>query len=285
MLGGDSTARFLLSMEDPGPSTRMMRYYSIFNAERLERIGTFHATLQELDATLADIDAASITLQQTTAALEAQLEALEANRVARVALLRELEAERATRSGELENLAEDRHRLESLIEEINRIVEVTPPPGSVSRTPGGVANPRLDDGEAPAARFPFAQARRQLPWPLDGPLLNRFGARYSEGNLQRQGIIIGAAEGSPVRAVHDGRVVFSDWLRGSGLLVVLDHGEGYLTLYGHNQTLARTTGDWVNRGEVIGTAGADAGLASPGIYFEIRHNGQAQDPVSWCITQ
>jgi septal ring factor EnvC (AmiA/AmiB activator) len=116
---------------------------------------------------------------------------------------------------------------------------------------------------------------------VEGDALNRFGATYSDGNLHRQGIVLSAEEGAPVRAVHPGRVVFSDWLRGSGLLVVVDHGEGYMSLYANNGSLIKRNGDWVNRGEALATAGSNGGMDGSGIYFEIRHNGQAEDPATW----
>ena len=100
--------------------------------------------------------------------------------------------------------------------------------------------------------------------------------------MRWQGLNIPASEGTPVRAIHHGRVVFSDWLRGYGLLVIIDHGDGYLSLYGHNQSLLRETGAWVSSGDGIATVGNSGGREQPGLYFEIRHHGQPQDPARWC---
>ncbi|MDP1930592.1 MAG: peptidoglycan DD-metalloendopeptidase family protein [Gammaproteobacteria bacterium] len=262
MSGQESYLKLLLNQEDPALSSRMLRYYSDFNDARLAQIHAFRATLVELAETTAGIEAANQELLNHQAELERQLASLNENRATRSTLLAELDSDIALRSGELQQLTEDRERLEDLVEQIADAIANIPPPEQLT---------------------PFSQARGNLPWPVDGRRMNVFGAAYSDGNLHRQGIVLAADAGSPVRSIHPGRVVFSDWLRGSGLLVIVDHGEGYLSLYANNQTLIKRTGDWVNRNEALATAGTNGGLNSPGIYFEIRHNGQAQDPADWCL--
>jgi septal ring factor EnvC (AmiA/AmiB activator) len=121
-----------------------------------------------------------------------------------------------------------------------------------------------------------------MPWPVEGRLSNRFGRPRNQGKMRWRGITISAESGAPVRAIHHGRVVFADWLRGSGLLLVLDHGEGYLSLYAHNASLLRDVGEWVTAGTPLGTVGASGGRESPALYFEIRHNGKPVDPAAWC---
>lgn len=261
MSGRESYLKVLLNQEDPALSARMLHYYADFNAERSRRIAEFRDTATELGDTLGELRAASLDLSARQTELKAQALSLGSERDRREELLTELEASIAARSGELDQLQEDRQRLETLIEQINEAIASIPAPDQIT---------------------PFSEARGSLPWPVQGNPLNSFGAAYSDGNLHRQGVVLQAEEGSPVRAVHPGRVVFSDWLRGSGLLVVVDHGNGYLSLYANNKTLVKKKGDWVNRGEAVATAGGDGGMGQPGIYFEIRHNGQAQDPASWC---
>jgi len=261
MSGRESYLKVLLNQEDPALSARILRYYADFNAERSRRIAEFRDTADELDATVAALRSTGIELAARQAELKTQAVTLGSEHDRRSELLTELEASIATRSGELDQLQEDRQRLETLIQQINEAIASIPSPDQIT---------------------PFAEARGRLPWPVQGQPLNRFGAAYSDGNLHRQGVVLQTEEGSAVRAVHPGRVVFSDWLRGSGLLVVVDHGNGYLSLYANNKTLVKNKGDWVNRGEALATAGSDGGMGQPGIYFEIRHNGQAQDPASWC---
>lgn len=259
--GQEPYLKLLLNQQDPAQSARMLYYYDRFNRERLARVERFRQTLTALVATRSEIEASSRERDERETQLQSQLDALSAEQAQRNTLLEALEVDIALRSDELQQLSEDRGRLEALVAKIQEAIASIPPPEQLT---------------------PFAQARGKLPWPVAGEALNRFGAAYSDGNLHRQGIVLSVAVGSPVRAVHPGRVVFADWLRGSGLLVVVDHGEGYLSLYANNQSLVKRKGDWVNRGEALATSGENSGMDSPGIYFEIRHNGQAQDPALWC---
>ncbi|MDO9317502.1 MAG: peptidoglycan DD-metalloendopeptidase family protein [Gammaproteobacteria bacterium] len=261
MSGRESYLKLLLNQEDPALSARMLRYYSDFNAERLSRIQAFRATLEELTVTASSIADASQALLSRQSELDAQVANLNDSRAARQSLLKQLDSDIAAHSGELEQLTEDRARVEELIKQINDAIASIPPPEQLT---------------------PFSEARGRLPWPVNGRALNNFGESYSDGNLHRQGVVLAADAGSPVRAVHPGRVVFSDWLRGSGLLVVVDHGDGYLSLYANNQTLIKNMGDWVNRDEALATASDNGGLDQPGIYFEIRRHGEALDPALWC---
>ncbi|WPE29463.1 Murein hydrolase activator EnvC [Pseudomonas hunanensis] len=129
----------------------------------------------------------------------------------------------------------------------------------------------------------FSAARGKLPWPVNGRLLARFGdARGSDARAKWDGVMISANPGTQVRAVHGGRVVFADWLRGAGLLVILDHGNGYLSLYGHNQSLLKNAGDIVKAGEAISTVGDSGGQDAAGLYFAIRQQGRPADPSQWC---
>ncbi|MBB3104306.1 murein hydrolase activator EnvC family protein [Azomonas macrocytogenes] len=132
----------------------------------------------------------------------------------------------------------------------------------------------------------FQQARGRLPWPVNGRLLAHYGTpRGTDERSTWDGVMIGAAAGTTVRAVHGGRVVFADWLRGAGLLVILDHGNGYLSLYGHNQSLLRNAGEIVKAGEPIATVGNSGGQESAALYFAIRQNGRPSDPAQWCRAQ
>ncbi|MDB6050603.1 MAG: peptidase [Pseudomonas sp.] len=133
---------------------------------------------------------------------------------------------------------------------------------------------------------PFEQAKGKLPWPVDGRLLARFGeTRGDDARTKWDGVMISAPAGSQVHAVHGGRVVFADWLRGAGLLVILDHGNGFLSLYGHNQSLLKDAGDIVKAGEAISTVGNSGGQETPALYFAIRQQGRPSDPAQWCHVQ
>jgi septal ring factor EnvC (AmiA/AmiB activator) len=142
--------------------------------------------------------------------------------------------------------------------------------------------------EAERARGEGAQRRSisglkgDLSWPVQGRLSTRFGTQRASGGLTWDGVVISAGEGSEVRSLYYGRVAFADWLRGFGLLIILDHGDGYMSLYGFNQALLKETGEWVERGETIALVGDSGGRNFPSLYFGIRHRGRPLDPRQWC---
>lgn len=264
LAGSDSQLKLLLNQQDPAIAQRMLVYFEAFNEERLQQINQWLATIGALRQAQADIIASSQQLEATSEELREQQSSLATRQSERQTLINNINAEMAARGTELDQLQEDRDGLQALIEEINRVI---------------IDIPELED------LTPFTESRGRMPWPVSGNLLAGFGQTYSNGQLRRQGIIIGAEAGAPVRAVHPGRVVFSDWLRGSGNLVVVDHGNAYISLYAHNQQLLKQSGDWVNRGEPLALAGSDGGSGEPGIYFEIRRNRETVNPVEWLEQQ
>ena len=259
-MSGDSQAlKLLLNGEDLSEGSRMLTYARYLSEYQLQKIEQFQQTLNRLDevetsrgATLSELENQLQELQQEQATL-AQLQAERSQAVSA------LESTISARSSELEQLQLDRAELENLLEEIARAME-------------GVRS--FDDVPS------FTARRGELNPPLAGPLLSRYGESYGGGSLRRQGIIIGSETGTVVNAVHAGQVVFANWLRGSGLLVVIDHGEGFMSLYGGNEALAVAAGDWVDAGAVIATSGSGVSNQE-GVYFEIRRNGQPQNPSEW----
>jgi len=258
--GSDSRLKMLLNQQDPDIARRMMVYFNTLNASHLAQIRQWQRTIDELEANRNDAEQTRQELNSANRHLQEQQQAMLSIRQQREDVIADLQRQMTERRGEREELLQDRADLQALIDEINRIIVDIP---------------------APEDLMPFHVSRGQMPWPVSGPLLSRYGDRYGGGNLQRQGIIIGATPGAPVRAVHPGRVVFADWLRGSGNLLVIDHGDGYVSLYAHNQALVKQQGDWVNRGEAVAVSGQDAGTGAPGIYFEIRRQRQPLNPADW----
>ncbi|MFT4863166.1 MAG: septal ring factor EnvC (AmiA/AmiB activator), partial [Pseudohongiellaceae bacterium] len=165
-----------------------------------------------------------------------------------------------TRADELEQLEMNQAELQRLIEEIRQAME-------------GIRS--FDDVPS------FQAAKGKLPMPIAGTITSRFGQQYGSGSLVRQGITLAVEPGSSVRAIHAGHVVFADWLRGSGLLVIIDHGNGFMSLYGGNESLSASPGVWVDVGDVVATSGQSASNSEPGLYFEIRQRGQPLDPGPW----
>ena len=172
-------------------------------------------------------------------------------------ILRQIDAQVKTEEERLAALSADRDRLNKLLIELNELT-----------------------ARAPAPRQPFETFRGRLQMPVAGEITNRFGSRRNNDMVWR-GWLISANVGSPVSAIHPGTVIFSDWLRGQGLLVVVDHGEGWLSLYARNHSLLRRVGEQVSASDVIARAGNSGGGEQPGLYFEIRQQGQPVDPADW----
>ena len=258
--GDNHFLKTLLNQDDPEVAARMLQYSRIFSRYQAEQIRDFQQTLSSLEAISVELEQELASLSASQAQLVEESSRLANVREEREQALAALTRDIASRNAELEQLEVNRAELQALLDEIARAME-------------GIRS--FEDVP------PLADVRGELLQPLQGELISRFGSSYGGGNLQRQGIIIGATEGSPVRAVHPGYVAFANWLRGSGLLVVIDHGDGYVSLYGGNQALAVEAGQWITAGTVIATSGRGTETVGPGLYFELRYQGQAQDPSRW----
>jgi len=255
-LAGEDFVKLLLNQESPETLDRMVRYHRYFTAARLETVAEYRNTLAALAENQTRLETRAAEAERRREALAREQRALVAKRDERKALLARLAAEAEDKEAERERLVADRERLETLLAEIERRAQAL-------------------DGRA------FAQRKGSLPWPLSGRVMNAFGQPRAEGRLTWHGLMVEADEGAPVQAVFRGRVVFADWLRGFGLLTIVDHGSGYMTLYGHADLLEKQVGDWVESGEVVARAGRSGGLGTTGLYFEVRHDGQAADPIVW----
>ena len=260
MTGEQSMLRLLLNQQDISHSARMLHYYRLFSASQIEKIEVFQTTLDDIAKVNSELTSTASQLSTQQTKLNRQMLALNTAQSERERAIVVLNASITARGSELEQLEINQAELQQLIEQINRAIERTP---------------------ASVALTSFVQQRGKLALPAAGAIVSHFGSRYGDGNLTRQGITIGVSAGTPVQAVHAGRVVFSNWLRGSGLLVIVDHGDGYMSLYGANQGLAKAAGDWVDAGDILATSGSGSDRNTPGLYFEIRHHGAAQDPLHW----
>lgn len=261
MSGNEEYLKLLLNQEDPRQSARMLRYYRYFSAARADKLATFNQMLAELAVVASDIEAGAMALQQQQQTLALQQEELTASQQQRQSLLARLDADLAARDAELQQLEMDKVEIELLLQELQN---------------------SLSDASTDEEQEPFAERKGQLNWPVDGPHINTFGSRHSLGDLTWEGITIGAAAGADIRAIHHGRVVFADWFTTSGLLLIIDHGDGYMSLYAHNQELYKAVGEWVAAGDVVAAAGNTGGQREASLYFEIRRNGRAENPANWC---
>ena len=261
--GRQDYLKMLLNQDDPARMARMLRYYGDFNRARVEEISRYTQTIDQIRQASAQIAEQQGALQDSRQALAERRGALEAERDKRSGILASLRERSRGQQQEVSQREAERAELAALIKKLDEAITNIP---------------------TPAGSLPFAQARGKLPMPVSGQIRARFGSqRGSDARLKWDGLLIGATEGAPVHAVHGGRVVFADWLRGSGLLLILDHGNGYLSLYGHNQTLLREVGTWVQPGDAVATVGNTGGLGEPALYFSIRHRGQPLDPAVWCM--
>ena len=255
-MSGEDFVKLLLNQESPETFDRMMRYHRYFSDARVAALVDYQNTLDALEENQALLEARAEEEQMRQQTLSDGQAALESERDERKKLLARLDAEAEDKTVERERLKADRHRLEKLLAELQRRAQTL-------------------DGKA------FAARKGALVWPINGRVLNGFGQSRAEGRLAWHGIMVGAEEGTEIRAVFRGRVVFADWLRGFGLLTIVDHGSGYMTLYGHAELVTKNVGDWVESGDTIARAGRSGGQSRSGLYFEVRQNGEARDPISW----
>jgi len=259
-IGSDEELKLLLAQDRVDDVSRMLAYYRYFERARLHEIDDLLKELQELAQVQADIERATAALTQSRAERESQVQQLEAERTQRRQLLGELEAAMQDQNLRLAALGKNEKALLDLLGKLRDIFADIPK--------------HLSGAE------PFADMRGRLQWPLRGKIVEHFGAA-ADSERSSQGVLIAAKEGSEVRAISHGRVIYADWLRGYGLLLIIDHGDGYLSLYGYNETLLKDVGDWVDAGEVVASSGDSGGHKVSGLYFELRHDGKAFDPNAW----
>ncbi|MFT5118180.1 MAG: septal ring factor EnvC (AmiA/AmiB activator) [Kiritimatiellia bacterium] len=259
-LGRQSQLKLLLNQEDPERLGRLVKYHDyIVNAHQRD-VDAYITTIDELAVVERTIITATQKLEKQQQRLTKRSQELQLSQKQRLTTLAKLTSSLKQKGQQLRTLSADRQRLEDLL------VEAT----------NALANLRL-----PSGAQAFSQVKGKLPMPTNGKVLFAFGSPQFDGKLKRKGIFISNRTGAEVVSVHHGRVIFSDYLRGHGLLLILDHGDGYMSLYGHNQTLLKETGDWASPGETIATVGNTGGQQKVGLYFEIRHQGRPQNPRSW----
>jgi septal ring factor EnvC (AmiA/AmiB activator) len=261
MIGQQEPIKLLLNQRDPGQTGRVLTYYQYFGRARAGQISAINSHLAELttlDAALAEEEARLTALEEQQ---KGELSRLQSARERRGRALVSLEAESKNRARELSRLKEQQDGIEKLVRELRRALE------RIDKFP-------TDSKDA------FAKLRGKLAWPVAGKLIASFGQTRA-GGVKWDGVLVTGAQGSAVRAVYHGRVVYADWLSGLGLLTIIDHGDGYLSLYGHNERLYKEVGERVTAGDTIATVGDSGGRPTPALYFEIRKAGRPIDPKPW----
>lgn len=273
-LGQQNKLKALLNQEDPDKIGRTMAYYDYFNRARAEQIDAYIDLISKLDLLQPQIEQKAQELSAVKTELDLQRKELVGARTERARTLAQIDSTIQDKSEQLRQRTRDREALEQVLRKIERDARERE-----TKQRNAIARNQL---EPILSGQPFRELRGHLPWPASGKLVNQFGSLRDGSDMRWQGINIDAHEGESVRAIHNGRVVFADWLRGSGLLIIVDHGDDYLSLYAHNQTLLKNVGDTVKGGDAIATVGDSGGEQHAGLYFEIRHKGAPTDPADWC---
>lgn len=275
--GRPETLSILLNGRDPNAIARELHYLTYIGRARAELVERLRITLARLTELTREVEKEASQLAVITAEQLAQRKRLEHEKRARAQVLARLSREIGERRREIGTLKRDETRLARLIEQLAKVI---------ARTPRArpAPEPRLRNERVPERareEGPFAQLRGKLALPVRGELGNRFGSPRRDGGVVWKGLLISAPAGEEVRAIAAGRVVFADWLRGFGNLLIIDHGENYMSLYGYNETLFKQVGDIIRGGERIAAVGSTGGHPDSGLYFELRHEGRPFDPLTW----
>ncbi|MEO8441497.1 MAG: peptidoglycan DD-metalloendopeptidase family protein [Betaproteobacteria bacterium] len=270
--GGQPDAlKLLLNREDPNRIAREIHYLTYLARARAELIAGLRANLGHISDLTQETQQQSAELATINAAQQAQRKRLESEKAARKAVLVKVSRQIDKQRREIATLKRDEARLAKLIAQLGRMLARAKPPG--------LRNERLPDG-VPATGA-FGQLKGRLSLPVRGELKNRFGGPREGSGVLWKGLFIASPAGQDVKAIAPGRVVFADWLRGFGNLLIIDHGDGYMSLYGNNESLFKQVGDPARGGETVAAVGNSGGNMDSGLYFEIRHQGVAFDPLGW----
>jgi len=264
--------KLLLNREDPNQVARHLHYFGYLARARAELIAELRGSLARLKALAQEAEQKAAELATVTAEQQAQRSRLEREKRARGQVLTRISRDIQRQRRQISTLRRDENRLARLVESLSRLV-------ARSRPATRLKNERVPDASADGS--PFQELKGRLSLPVRGELANRFGSPRSDGGVIWKGLFIAAKTGEEVRAVAAGRVVFADWLRGFGNLLIIDHGGAYMSLYGNNEALYKRVGDIIHGGEAIAAVGSSGRNADSGLYFELRHQGRPLDPLTW----
>jgi len=258
LIGQEEPLKLLLNQRDPARAGRMFVYYSYFGRARADEIHAIESNVSRLEKLETDLAAEDAKLAELEKQQREQLTQVEQARQRRTMVLANLETESHNHERNLEKLRNQQAGLEKLLRQLREAMAKYPVEGNDA----------------------FAHLRGKLAWPVSGHVVARFGETRA-GGVKWDGVLVATERGAPVRAVYQGRVIYADWLPGLGLLTIVDHGDGYMSLYGHNERLYKAVGEKVSAGDPIASAGDSGGSSRPELYFEIRKGGKPVDPRPW----
>jgi len=265
--GGSERVRAVLTQRDPAEIGRRLTWLGYLARSRSALLDSIQASLDALQRDLAAVTAQEATLAALETQRRAQLAELEGSREERAAVVARLDAQVKGQNRQLANARTQAASLERVLKDLERAAARA---RDEARAPG-------KPPPEPAKGKPLGKGK----WPVNGQLLADFGQPRAGGQMRWDGVLIAAPAGTEVRTTRAGKVVYADWLPGLGLLLVLDHGGGYLSLYGHNQDLARKVGERVAAGDLLAHVGDSGGQARPALYYEVRRNGRPLNPRQW----
>jgi murein hydrolase activator len=263
-MGKKDKLKLLLNQQDPALSSRILVYYDYLNKDRLAKLDYILEAQSRLTALELEQAKDTEILEQNLRINETQQKLLVDTQAKRKELLALLEKDYSSTQAKLSQLQEGEQRLQKVVAKLQQF--------NFKEVIKSVFDLSSDQ--------PFEDLKGNLPWPVEGRIVQKFGSRRMDS--QWDGVLIEASEGAELKAVSSGRVVFADWLRGYGLLLIIDHNDGYMTLYAFNQSLYKSVGDQVKAGEVIAAVGKSGGRDQPGLYFGVRAQGKPVDPLLWC---
>jgi len=258
--GKNSVGNLLLSLDNPSTVARNMAYYQYLNQASAEQMAAYRQTLNSLALVQQEQADLTLALQQSAKQLQAQNHNLKQAKAKLADNVKRLNNKQASKAQRLSNAKADQIQAQELLEQIQVAI--------------AKANIQVAD-------TPLINAKGKLPWPIKGNVLNRFGVSQANYPLSQQGWLIAAPEGSDVVAIHGGQVVFSDWLKGYGLVIIVDHGDGFLSLYGQNQALYLSVGDYAGAQQLIASSGRSGGNTQSALYFSLRQQGKPLNPKQW----
>ncbi len=260
MAGRQERVKLLLNQEDPAAVARMLVYQGYFTRARTERIQDFRETLARLGEREQVLLERRASLEALYREQQAQSDSLTGEQARQHQLLVEIEKQLGDKTDELKSLQQDEQRLGKLVEKLRRAL-LDVPLGELDK--------------------PLKSLKGKLSWPVTGRVTRNYGEKLGVGDARSRGLTIATRADTDVHAIAKGRIAFADWLRGFGLLMIIEHGDGYMSLYGRNNSLYKGVGEWVERGEVIAAAGNSGGQRNSALYLELRRNGRPVDPRSW----
>ena len=278
-VGDAAPLKLMLAQDRVADANRVLTLHRYLQRDRAQRIGALTARLQELETVEQQIAQARSRLDAEQVAQRGQLAQLERDRKARAQVVAQLDARYRDRAQREKALGRDAKGLERLLAQLRAAA------AREAQRKSAAARDAASTGTGTRPRPPVVASARPLQvgglgWPVSGALLAGFGGTLPDGGTS-QGVLIAAPTGTTVHAVADGRVVFSDWMNGYGLILIVDHGNGTMSLYAHNEALLRDTGDSVKRGDPVASVGNSGAPGAPALYFELRRDGRPTDPIGW----